>query len=91
MTVDQSRQISQVFSKQQSSVTIFHQIKASTTVQDGKHHIHHHRSVFGRIRVSFRFVGFGRVIIVILGFGFWKEDVGFGYAYRVVGGLVLEL
>jgi hypothetical protein len=24
-------------------------------------------------------VGFGRIIIVILGFGFWKEDVGFGY------------
>jgi uncharacterized membrane protein len=31
------------------------------------------------------------MIIVILGFGFWKEDVGFGYAYRMVGGLVLGL
>jgi hypothetical protein len=74
VTVDQSSPISQVFSKQQSSVTIFHQIKASTTVQDHKHHIHHHRPVFGRTRVSFRFVGFGRVIIVILGLGFWKDD-----------------
>jgi hypothetical protein len=32
----------------------------------------------------FRFVGFGMMIIVILGFGFWKEDVGFGYAYWMV-------